>query len=305
MKHYLLLPRLEIQNANAMSSTCTIGFPAMTAWLGAVHALERKLKEAGFPKLHYSGTAVSCHAFELQVYRGPGDWKNSIIGVAKPLQKKGVKFVTPPFIEEPRVHLTVSLLLETSDVETYEIPHFMKTLKRLLPSMKWAAGDLLRCEAPAILTRSPDATDDREILYQLMPGYVLIERRDLLEDTMSAGQESLDALLQNLSIHHQARRDKTGHVTGWETGRSNAGWIVPIAVGFKGLTPLGHMKNQRDPKPLHRFAEPVLTLGEFRLPMRFQFIEDILWHYDYEEDAALYLCRNQKSRMTDHGQRKN
>ena len=45
MKAYLLISRLRIHNANAMSSTLTIGVPAMTAWLGAVHALERKLGE--------------------------------------------------------------------------------------------------------------------------------------------------------------------------------------------------------------------------------------------------------------------
>lgn len=41
---YLLLPEIQIQNANALSSLCTIGFPAMTAWMGAVHALERKVR---------------------------------------------------------------------------------------------------------------------------------------------------------------------------------------------------------------------------------------------------------------------
>lgn len=34
MKAYLLISRLRIHNANAMSSTLTIGVPAMTAWLG-------------------------------------------------------------------------------------------------------------------------------------------------------------------------------------------------------------------------------------------------------------------------------
>ena len=51
MKAYLLISRLRIHNANAMSSTLTIGVPAMTAWLGAVHALERKLGERREPAL--------------------------------------------------------------------------------------------------------------------------------------------------------------------------------------------------------------------------------------------------------------
>ena len=39
----LLLPHLRVQNANAISSPLTWGFPAPTAFLGFVHALERRL----------------------------------------------------------------------------------------------------------------------------------------------------------------------------------------------------------------------------------------------------------------------
>ena len=42
-KTYIVLHHIHIQNANAMSSCYTIGFPAMTAWLGAVHAWQRQL----------------------------------------------------------------------------------------------------------------------------------------------------------------------------------------------------------------------------------------------------------------------
>ncbi len=42
--YILKLPHIKIQNANALSSPYTIGFPAMTAWLGFMHALERKLR---------------------------------------------------------------------------------------------------------------------------------------------------------------------------------------------------------------------------------------------------------------------
>ncbi|MGL5336624.1 MAG: type I-F CRISPR-associated protein Csy2, partial [Enterovibrio sp.] len=47
----LILPHLKIHNANALSSPFTIGFPAMTAWLGFMRALERKLNQAGLSEL--------------------------------------------------------------------------------------------------------------------------------------------------------------------------------------------------------------------------------------------------------------
>ena len=39
MKKILYIPKIKIHNANALSSPYTIGFPAMTAWGGGVHAI--------------------------------------------------------------------------------------------------------------------------------------------------------------------------------------------------------------------------------------------------------------------------
>ena len=41
MSNYLLLKGLRVQNANALSSPFTFGFPAVTAFLGFGHALQR------------------------------------------------------------------------------------------------------------------------------------------------------------------------------------------------------------------------------------------------------------------------
>lgn len=296
MKTYLLLPRMQIQNANAMSSTCTIGFPAMTAWLGAVHAMERKVQAAGLSSVRCAGVAVACHTCALQVYRGPRDYRNSIIGTANPLRKKGASFERPPFIEEPRIHLTVSVLIEVEGLKGPDAETFQTVIARWLPASRWAGGDLLRYGKPVLLpVRDGDELEERAVLRRLMPGYVLIERRDLMEPAMRGGEEGLDVLLRHLAIRHSARLDEEGRVIGWDAMRETPGWIVPIAAGFKGLSPLGHAACQRDPATPHRFVEPVLTLGEFRLPCRFRHIKEILWHYEYQEDSALYLCGNQKT----------
>ncbi|MEX3012129.1 type I-F CRISPR-associated protein Csy2 [Acinetobacter baumannii] len=68
---FLLIPHLKLHNANAMSSPYTIGFPAMTAWLGAVHALQRKLQTKDCD-VALTKVAVSCHEFNLQTYKGQG-----------------------------------------------------------------------------------------------------------------------------------------------------------------------------------------------------------------------------------------
>ena len=66
---FLLIPQLKIHNANAMSSPYTIGFPAITAWMGAVHALQRYLHQQGLSQVNFKKVAVSCHKFELPTYK--------------------------------------------------------------------------------------------------------------------------------------------------------------------------------------------------------------------------------------------
>ena len=109
MKRILFIPHIKVQNANGLSSPYTIGFPAMTAWLGAVHALQRMLNQNTFNDLQFKSTAVIVHAIDLQTYKGRGDFVHSIIGTSNPLDKNGKR---PAFIEEARCHLDVSLVIE-------------------------------------------------------------------------------------------------------------------------------------------------------------------------------------------------
>ena len=130
MSVFLCLRRLKLQNANAMSSPYTIGFPAMTAWMGAVHALERKVsREDAFQEIRFPRMAVACHEFELQTYRGEGDYVNSVIISSNPLRKKGAAFERPPFIEEARVHLTVSLLIEVAELNVDKVEAFIQKVR--------------------------------------------------------------------------------------------------------------------------------------------------------------------------------
>ena len=102
IKQLLLIPHIQVHNANALSSPFTIGFPAMTAWMGATHALQRKLNSAGFDQLKFKATAVISHQCDLQTHRGVGDYVHSIIGTGNPLDKTGSRSA---FIEEAQAGL--------------------------------------------------------------------------------------------------------------------------------------------------------------------------------------------------------
>lgn len=276
MRSFILIPHLKLHNANALSSPYTIGFPAMTAWLGAVHALQRKLQAKGYAEICLNKMAVSCHDFNLQTYKGQGDFVHSITSTANPLDKDGNR---PPFIEEARCHLEVSLLVECQNLDPDEKQSFLQALDQLIPSMKFASGDVLSVRNCCFLYFDESEDQDgqlRPILNQLMLGHVLIERRELVIEAMQQGQDALDAILDYLKVTHSATQDENGQVS-WSSKRKVAGWIVPIAVGFQGISNLGQATNQRNPNTPHRFAESVLTLGEFIMPYRIENIDQLLW----------------------------
>lgn len=290
MKNILLLPHIEIQNANALSSPYTIGFPAMTAWLGGVHALQRKLNSGDYKTLRLNSTAVVCHKIDLQTYKGRGDYVHSIVATGNPLDRNGDR---SSFIEEARCHLTVSLVIEYEGLDSIDKDKFIDSLKEILHSkLKFAGGDILGFRLPELYN-----DEDFQILKRkLMPGYTIIERRDLMSKAMTdtekggEGQDAVNAMLDYLKIFHFSEKDSAGNVE-WLAKRKIPGWIVPIATGFHGITEPGTALNQRDPATQHRFAESIVTLGEFVMPYRIKDIDDMLWHYHVDIENNLYLCQ--------------
>jgi len=284
----LIIPHILVHNANALSSPFTIGFPAMTAWLGATHALQRKLNSDGFEALKFKATAVLSHKADLQVHRGVGDYVNSIIGTSNPVDKDGKR---PAFIEEARIHLEVSLVVELTGLHKRDEERFLERVSHHLQSrMKMAGGDIFGFKKPTIeRVDNEDEDDIKRIRGKLMPSYAIVERKDLMLEAMNSGLDAMDALLEYLTINHSCEQDEEGKVL-WTSKRKTAGWIVPIATGFQAISELGKAKNQRDADKPHRFAESVVTLGEFKMVYKIESLDEILWHYSVNKEHGLYLC---------------
>lgn len=297
MRRFLLLPHIKIHNANAMSSPYTIGFPAMTAWLGAVHALQRRLHQQGLSDVLLTGVAVSCHQFDLQTYKGPGDFVHSIVGTSNPLDYKPTKnepknAERPAFVEEARCHLEVSLLVEYQGLDSDDRDQFEHRVNTQLQRMKFAGGDVLSAQPVEILAVDEDNDQNiKQLLAKLMLGYVLIERRDLMIKTMQEeGKDALHALLDHLKVRHRVGQNDDGKLS-WTSSRKTSGWLVSIGTGFQGISDLGIAKHQRDTETPHRFAESVVTLGEFVMPYRIRTLNDMLWQYRVDIERNLYLCQ--------------
>lgn len=314
MRRFILIPHLKIQNANALSSPFTIGFPAMTAWLGGVHALQRKLNQHGFADLIFSAVAISCHHIDLQTYKAKNGYDSSLILTRNPLDKDGG---SPSIIEEARCHLDVSLLIEFKGADGEEIEQLKDKITNQLHKMKFAGGDILNFKKIENLNYDEDEDNSsqqlKKITNKLMLGNVIISRNELMKEAMESGQDAMDAMLDYLKIYSQAEtNDKENSENSvspndkkpqdkkveWQSYRKSSGWIVPIAVGFHGISEIaeiGTVKNQRDPETPHRFAESVVTLGQFIMPYRIKDIDEMLWKYEYQAENNLYLCKTLKT----------
>ncbi|MDQ7014895.1 MAG: type I-F CRISPR-associated protein Csy2, partial [Gammaproteobacteria bacterium] len=207
------------------------------------------------------------------------------------LDKNGKR---PSFVEEARCHLDVSLLIEYDDPDgDIDDDVFLEHVNQLVRGKMRFSGGVVLESSDSMLYEIHNEASLKPLLGKLMPGHCLIERRDLMQSAMQEGQDALDALLDSLKVTHRSEQDEKGKIS-WSSGRKETGWIVPIATGFHGITELGEAQNQRDATTPHRFAESVVTLGEFVMPYRIADLDQMLWHYQIDLENNLYLCQQNR-----------
>ncbi len=289
MKDMLLIQNIKIHNANALSSPYTIGFPAMTGWLGFMHALERKMYTTEFKEVKFKGIIVSCLDIELQTYKGKGDYVNSIIATSNPLDKAGKR---PSFIEEARCDMEVTIAIEC-EMGVIDYEKFIRLIDNKLHTMKITSGDITSFKPSQ--HKEIDNNNPRELTKYLMPGFCLVTRQDLMQSSMGEGNDAIDALLNYLKTTTNIEVDENHKVTKNQTTKQEGGWIVPIAIGYQGISDLGQLANTRDETTPHRFAESVITLGEFKMPYHFDNVDEMIWRYQEYQGNDLYLCQNNYS----------
>lgn len=310
----LILPHLRVQNANAISSPLTHGFPSMTAFLGLMWALARKLETHDLP-LAFDSVGVICHDFDEQVTEG--GYVKAFRLTRNPVDKDGG---SAAIVEEGRMHMEITLIFGISGgfVELDERAHdaIAQTVAHELAGMRIAGGSVLPSgdwrSRPALLRFGDDAEDVRRRFRHLrrrwLPGFALVCRDDLLHARLDRLREAepettaLDALL-DLSrfnwrpVRPDAESDGAAATTAkveWKP-EPRPGWIVPIPVGFGALSELlsaGEVQSARDRDTPFRFVESLYSIGQWISPHRLDNAEQLLWYASTDPSAGLYRCRN-------------
>lgn len=311
----LLLPRLRVQNANAISSPLTWGFPPPSAFTGFAHALQRRLNSQGLD-LSFGSVGIACHQFEPQTFQPPGRYTQVFNLTRNPLDKDGN---TQAIVEEGRTHMEVSLLITVSGDDCPLNEEQCKALAAKVlhqaEGMRLAGGSILtnpqRGKHPARWVDWPTNREGQtsafaQLRRHLAPGFVLLSRAQLLADHVNAMKKeraeatALDALLDLCALHYTpptpAMEDAPALSSkDWTVSRRKPGWLVPLPVGYAAISPLyapGEVKNARDNDTPFRFVESVLSLGEWVGPHRIKNLHDLLWRHHAQPEAGLYVTHN-------------
>lgn len=321
----LVLPRLKVQNANAISSPLTWGFPSPTAFLGFVHALERHLAAAF--NVTFGGVGIVCHAFEAQTFQPNRRQHRVFTQTRNPvyLKRDAGKFIaegTPAaIVEEGRAHLEVSLVIGVQGYfeEALQEQAFADATYDAALGMRIAGGSVL----PASGARGsrpewvswPVVEEDRRRTFarlrrRLLPGFALVHRPDLLGERLDTLRQNnthttaLDALLDLTRLNYTPMQPagKTPSDDGkveWLTEK-RPGWLVPLPIGYAGISQLygpGEVGSARDDTTPFRFVESLYSLGQWIGPHRLNQLDQLLWHSDVGPEAGLYRCVNRYANL--------
>lgn len=316
----LVLPRLRIQNANAISSPLTHGFPSMTAFLGLMWALERKLC-ANNIGMAFDSVGVICHDFDEQVTEG--GYTKAFRLTRNPVDKDGS---TAAIVEEGRIHLDITLVFgvssETILDEAEARQALADTVAETLAGMRVAGGSIVPMrgadarQGAELIRLAEDPAEARKQFRRLrrrwLPGFALVCRDDLLALRVNSLQATaptataLDALLDLSRINWRPEpgtpSDTERKAVEWKP-EPREGWIVPIPVGYGALSdvhPAGSVKNARDSHTDFRFVESLYSIGQWISPHRLGSIRALQWYGHSDIDGGLYRCRNDFAATAQH-----
>lgn len=322
MSRYIVLEHLRVQNANCIAGF-TYGFPAITHFLGYTHALSRKLQpEFG---IELTGCAVTCHKHQVQAYQ-PKGWGDYVFALTRnPLNKEGK---TPPIVEEGRMHMTVSLIIECKGLIRKDQQNALMTaIEQFVQQHRLAGGQVINMRKATLYSDDDELALSRTILRKSLPGFILSDRSELLKQHFDSLKEQsldatmLDAWLDFSALKYQAavpaeeaelETTERPEAEWQRLAKPSNGYLVPIMTGYKAISPVypaGTVNNARDPNSPFCFVECAYGVGQWLSPHRVQNIQDVLWRYQQQGewyvgqteavDHALSLHPEQESLLTE------
>lgn len=303
---YIYFHKVVICDANAISSPLTFGFPAVTGFTGAFHALSRTMMtDVRFANLTLGGVLLACYECTPKIYRASKYRDYSFNQTRNPLKKDGS---TASIVEEGKCNLVMSFAVEVqahdpiSEQTGQELAQF---LSQVIFRQRIAGGSVM-----SIAKKEPvryfDFAKVHEIIPLLMPAFVLMDASSEFSELIAKAQSQnpkttpLDVLLDVCTLHHIPEPDRNGD-THWHTEsiKKGYGWLVPMPMGYQAISEqfdAGKMANVRNPEYPSQYVEAIYGLGKWVYPHHLKnSLETAFWRQQYDEPGLYLLTQDQHS----------
>ncbi|UTO04315.1 type I-F CRISPR-associated protein Csy2 [Moraxella sp. FZLJ2107] len=298
---YALLHKVVINNANAISSPITFGFPAGTGFTGAIHALSRTMMaDERFANLSLGGVLLACFDCTPKIYRESPYRDYTFNQTRNPLKKDGS---TASIVEEGKCNLVMSFVIEllADDLLSQELSQSLcQFLSQAIFRQRVAGGSVMGIGKRGVQYISSVHKD--EIIALLMPAFVLMDASDefaqLIDNAKSKNPSvtSLDVLLDVCTLHHIPELDKDGN-TKWHTEsiKTGHGWLVPMPIGYQAISEIfqaGKMANVRNLEYPSQYVEAIYGLGKWVYPHHLKDnIDTAFWRQAYDETGLYFITQ--------------
>ena len=310
---YLLIEQIQVQGANAVSSPLTYGFPAITSFLGAIHALERKMP-FGEGNIHFDGALIASHETRVKRYRSRGFSDYTLNQTRNPIKKTGK---AAAIVEEGKLDMTVSLLIpvrcgdEGCDWLEDNETTFTDWIQQVVYRQRLSGGSVFGVKSVQLI---PSENLD-DLKSRLAPAFILIDaRKELINITKELQEQfpevtELDALMEVAVLQHvpeavpkrvdNSEKGSAGQTVKWRmtSVKHDRGWLVPIPVGYQAISPLfdpGVMRQCRTPQYHTQFVESLYSLGKWVFPYRLPSLENAFWRMGDGNDGFYLVEQAEK-----------
>lgn len=247
---YLSIEDTEVTNANAMNGVM-VGLPAITAFMGFVHALQRALADWD---VRFEGVAIGIKEYEMrEVSKGRRHYLN--ISLPSETTEKYGKKTDARIFPQAYIDLKLHFVIKGNFDEVVNRRKFLRAIQNKIHTMRIAGGNIGKFNVRWV-------NEGDHIPY----GFYLKDRTD--EMMAYDGDNVLEKMIHALEDREHR--------------------YVVLANGFRALNEPGYVTGQRDPDTPHVFAEQVYTCGEYIPSQYIANIDDFMFRYMH--DGVSYLC---------------
>lgn len=286
---FLILRNLTVYGMRAEQSQIVFGGISPTAVTGFAHKLCLDINR------HMRRCLLQDISAALVIH----DYVISKGSPKRPPLKKGRPEELPTVLDDRRANGVVSLIIQIDvNVPGRQISlikdEIVHAVTQRLSGMLFGGGRIIsRLTNQNVLLENEleDVIEGIKHNRLLNKGFILRDRRDILESSVDSENDPLDVVLDYLSY------EQVGDGANKWKRKHQEGWIVPIFVGYQALEPPVYRVTSRFPERTykHAYAESIISLGQYLSVKALSHSHDsrslfqsCFWRHEADADSFLY-----------------